>query len=94
MDKKTQLLLGVGVVGVAAYLIWKNQQPKANQIGTRSRITKCFGGCCFKGVQYFNQLEIGAVGAQSDGSPCVKTGVNQITMGRQNFFLVNLKIQK
>lgn len=33
MNKQTQMLLGVGVVGVAAYLIWKSQQPKANQTG-------------------------------------------------------------
>lgn len=33
MTKKTQLIVGVGVVGVAAYLIWKSQQPKSNQTG-------------------------------------------------------------
>ena len=29
MDKKTKLWLGVGVVGVGAYLLWKSKQPKA-----------------------------------------------------------------
>ena len=28
MNKQTKLILGVGVVGVAAYLIWKSQQQK------------------------------------------------------------------
>jgi hypothetical protein len=29
MNKNQQLLLGVGVVGVAGYLYWKSKQPKA-----------------------------------------------------------------
>jgi hypothetical protein len=33
MNKQTKMLLGVGAVGVAAYLIWKSQQPKANAGG-------------------------------------------------------------
>ena len=33
MNKQTKMLLGVGVLGVAAYLIWKSQQEKSNQTG-------------------------------------------------------------
>jgi len=33
MNKNQQLLLGVGVVGVAGYLYWKSKQPKANYGG-------------------------------------------------------------
>jgi hypothetical protein len=29
MTKQTKMLVGVGLVGVAAYLLWKSQQPKA-----------------------------------------------------------------
>lgn len=28
MDKQTKLLLGVGLVGFGAYMLWKSQQPK------------------------------------------------------------------
>ena len=35
MDKKTKMLLGVGAVAVVGYLVWKNNQPKANLISSR-----------------------------------------------------------
>lgn len=38
MNKQTKMLLGLGVVGVAAYFIWKSQQPKANQIGGPKKV--------------------------------------------------------
>jgi hypothetical protein len=39
MTKQTKMLLGVGVVGVAAYLIWKqNQKPKQNFFGRRAAL--------------------------------------------------------
>jgi hypothetical protein len=41
MDKKTKMILGVGVLGVAAYLIWKSQQPK-NTAGLLSTRTGAF----------------------------------------------------
>jgi hypothetical protein len=34
MDKKTKMWLGVGVVGVGAYLLWKSKQPKATTTTT------------------------------------------------------------
>lgn len=36
MNKNQQLLLGVGVVGVAGYLYWKSKQPKAAFAGVRN----------------------------------------------------------
>jgi hypothetical protein len=33
MNKNQQLLLGVGVVGLAGYFYWKSKQPKANYGG-------------------------------------------------------------
>lgn len=63
MDKQTKMLLGVGVVGVAAYLIWKNQQPKANQIGYEcpfgmrwdSRLRRCVTSTIKTGPVLLNQ---------------------------------------
>lgn len=45
MNKQTKLILGVGVVGVAAYLVWKSQQPKANQTGGVSQVPSCEQQC-------------------------------------------------
>ena len=39
MDKKTKMILGAGVLGVGAYLLWKSTQPKksfANALGKPS----------------------------------------------------------
>ena len=46
MNKQTKMLVGVGLVGVAAYLLWKSQQPKATTstttsfVGNNSRVFK------------------------------------------------------
>ena len=42
MTKNQQLLLGVGIVGVAGYLYWKSKQPKAafasvNYVGANAK---------------------------------------------------------
>jgi hypothetical protein len=94
MDKNTKMLLGVGAVAVVGYLVYQQMnKPKGfmnltapntldSVVGTKKLIS-CFGGCCFRGVKYFNDLAIGEQGAQLNGQPCVKTGVNEITtMGK------------
>ena len=43
MTKQTKMLVGVGLIGVAAYLIWKSQQPKPTTtsfVGDNSRVFK------------------------------------------------------
>ena len=48
MDKKTKMLLGVGILAVAGYLVWKNNQPKANAIGAKTEpkeVTACRRAC-------------------------------------------------
>jgi hypothetical protein len=44
MTKQTKMLVGVGLVGVAAYLLWKSQQPKATTttsfVGNNSKVFK------------------------------------------------------
>lgn len=54
MNKQTKLILGVGVVGVAAYLIWKSQQPKANATGCSSCNKSNASGI---GTLTYNQME-------------------------------------
>ena len=51
MTKQTKMLVGVSLVGVATYLIWKSQQPKvtANASGKSG---KTLGGIsCNKGCK-------------------------------------------
>ncbi len=38
LTKQTKTLIGVGVLGVAAYLIWKQNQDKKNFFGDRKRM--------------------------------------------------------
>ena len=48
MDKKTKLYIGIGLLGVGAYLYWKSTQPKANAIGSRTEpkeVTACKRAC-------------------------------------------------
>lgn len=33
MDKQIKLYIGIGLLGVGAYLYWKSTQPKANALG-------------------------------------------------------------
>lgn len=43
MNKNQQLLLGVGVVGLAGYLYWKSKQPKAAFAGVGSKMRNLAG---------------------------------------------------
>jgi hypothetical protein len=43
MTKNQQLLLGVGVVGVAGYLYWKSKQPKAAFAGVGPQMRNLAG---------------------------------------------------
>jgi hypothetical protein len=48
MDKQTKLYIGIGLLGVGAYLYWKSQQPKANAIGAKTEpkeYTACRRAC-------------------------------------------------
>jgi len=40
MTKQTKMLVGVSLVGVATYLIWKSQQPKATANASGRKIFK------------------------------------------------------
>jgi len=43
MTKQTKMLVGVGLVGVATYLLWKSSQPKVTTtsfVGDNSRVFK------------------------------------------------------
>ena len=43
MDKQIKLYIGIGLLGVGAYLYWKSTQPKANALG-RPRTSGCKAG--------------------------------------------------
>ena len=51
MTKQTKMLVGVGLLGVATYLLWKSSQPKATAnasgkiLGKKSSIPNCSKGC-------------------------------------------------
>jgi hypothetical protein len=64
MDKNTKMLLGVGAVAVIGYLVWKNNQPKANLTGTAY---ECVG------LPHYGQ--VGGIGGVYDVVGSVHNGV-------------------
>jgi hypothetical protein len=40
MNKKTKILLGVGALAVVAYLVYKNNKPKANATGRNTKLSQ------------------------------------------------------
>jgi hypothetical protein len=42
MNKETKTLIGIGVLGILAYLVWKQNQDKKNLI-TNSKKLNCCG---------------------------------------------------
>jgi hypothetical protein len=70
MDKKTKMWLGVGVVGVGAYLLWKSKQPKATTTTTTAAPTapaKFVGADSFASVgenQKFTNLAGGVMSSR------------------------------
>ena len=75
MTKNTQILIGVGVVGVGAYLLWKSKQPKktfANAMGRN--FVKVVGECecdngkiTLGGTEYFQCKKAGYISLKSKG---------------------------
>lgn len=45
MDKQTKLLLGLGLIGVGGYMLWKQgqQKPKASYVGNMGRRMRMSG---------------------------------------------------
>jgi len=77
MDKKTQMILGVGVLAVAGYLIYKGMQPKnlvgadgkifANATSSTSVLSEALGVCPCKKVKATNTLK------RDDGTTVTET---------------------
>ena len=73
MDKKTKMLLGVGILAVAGYLVWQSQQPKANAIGAKTEpkeVTACRRACA----------------GSSDNINCMGQCLDRATQNKQNVF--------
>jgi hypothetical protein len=72
MTKQTKILVGLGLVGVAAYLLYKSSQPKATANasgGKKSSIPNCTKGCssdhkCISNGRVFDCIPtVGGLGA-------------------------------
>ena len=82
MNKNQQLLLGVGVVGVAGYLYWKSKQAKANYGGgvLSPRMRNLAGNAKSASL---NGLRMNADGTRKIAGKVQQLGSN--TFGKANF---------
>jgi DnaJ-class molecular chaperone len=86
MTKNTKILIGVGVVGVGAYLLWKSQQKKsfANLVAPTDFVKKCCGHTAMitrNGNDIYSCCNGKSVAPASDNQPCEKCGSKTSTTG-------------
>jgi hypothetical protein len=88
MTKNTKILIGVGVVGVGAYLLWKSQQKKsfANFRGTIG-VEKCCGHIKVEqvsGNDVYTCCNGRDISFKSAGNPCNTCGGSGVGKGITN----------
>jgi|TARA_R110000868_G_scaffold377209_1_gene642500 hypothetical protein len=80
MNKNQQLLLGVGVVGVAGYLYWKSKQAKASFASVSPRMRNLAGNAKSASL---NGLRMNADGTRKIAGKVQQLGSN--SFGKANF---------